>query len=270
MLALTPRCPTVLTFSGLDPTGGAGLQADIGAIAAAGAHALPVATVLTAQDTVDVRRVIPVRPEDIESQARTVLDDIPVGAFKIGLLGSVEAVRAVHAVILDHPEAPVVLDPVCAAGGGAALAGGATIDAMLELLVPLTSVVTPNLHEIAALAPGFPDLEPAARALISRGCRSVLVTGAHAPDIVVVNRLYTGDAHIRTWEWRRLDGGYHGSGCTLAAALAAALAWGLDDEAAADRAQRYTHDCLRRARRLGRGQLLPVRLSGPPLVGVEP
>jgi len=145
--------PAVLSFAGLDPTGGAGLQADIEALASMGAHGCPVATALTVQDTRTVHRVMPVALTDIVEQARAVLADIPVAAVKVGLLGSVGAAEAVHSILSDHP----------------------------ELILPLATVVTPNTPEARRLAPEADSLEACAQELLDLGARFVLVTGAHEP-----------------------------------------------------------------------------------------
>ena len=248
-----------MCLGGLDPTGGAGLQADIEATVSMGAHPLPVITAITVQDTVDVRRCEPVSAVDVIEQARAVVGDIDVAAFKLGLLGSVAVIEAVHSLLRDFPGIPVVFDPVCASGGGTPLVDEEQLDAMVSLLFPYTTVLTPNSHEARLLSPEADSLGASAQELMSYGCEHVLLTGTHEDSPVVVNKFYGAMHLLETYSWERLPGSYHGSGCTLAAAIAALLAHGFDAQAAVSEAQEYTWAALRAARQLGRGQFLPNR-----------
>ena len=262
MNAPESRIPAVLCFSGLDPTGGAGLQADIEAIVSMGGHPLPIATALTAQDTHDVRAVMPVEPRHVVAQACAVLADVPIGAVKIGLLGSVEVVEALHGILAECGGIPVVLDPIGRAGGGAALASDGLMNAIVSRLVPLTTVLTPNTREARRLAPDAGTLAAAAGQLLSRGCRYVLATGADEATPRVVNRLYGAGGLVESFEWPRVEGVFHGSGCTLAAAVAAGLARGAVPRAAVVEAQQFTHDAISNGYRIGAGQRVPDRLHG--------
>ena len=252
--------PAVLVFAGLDPTGGAGLQADIEAIGAMGGHALPVATAITAQDTRDVRSCTPVSAMSIIEQARVVLEDIDVAAFKVGLVGSVEAMGAIHTILKDYEGTPVVVDPVCASGAGTALTDDEQMDAMVSLLLPLATVVTPNSVEARLLHPEADSLNASAQELLSYGSEFVLLTGTHDPSADVVHRLYGDRRLLQSFRCERLPGRFHGSGCTLASAIAALLGHGLDPQAAAGEAIAYTLETLKRATALGGGQLIPQRL----------
>lgn len=256
----SPNRPAVLAFAGLDPTGGAGLQADIEAIAAMGGHALPVITAITAQDTRDVRSCTPVDTVSIIEQARAVLDDIEVAAFKVGLVGTVEAIGAIHTILQEHGGIPVVIDPVYASGGGTALVDEEQMNAMVSLLLPMATVITPNTTEARLLTPEADSLNASAQQLLSYGCDFVLLTGTHDQEPEVVHRFYGEHRLIRTFHCERLPGSYHGSGCTLASALAALLGHGLDPLAAAAEAIEYTMDTLRRATAMGGGQLIPWRV----------
>ena len=260
MNAPEPRIPAVLCFAGLDPTGGAGLAADIEAIASMGGHPLPIATALTAQDTHDVKALMPVDPGHVVDQARAVLADIPVAAVKIGLLGSAGVVDAVHDLLADCAEIPVVLDPIGRAGGGASLADDGLMRTIASRLVPRTTVLTPNTSEALRLAPGAESVADAAGRLVSSGCEYVLVTGADEATPRVVNRLYGRRGLIESLEWARVEGVFHGSGCTLAAAVAARLACGATPEEAVTDAQRFTHEAISNGYRIGAGQLVPDRL----------
>lgn len=252
--------PVVMAFSGNDPTGGAGIQADIEAIASQGCHVAPVITALTVQDTTDLSGIAALEPDLVIQQARAVLEDMPVRAFKIGLIGSVEIAQAVHTILADYPAIPVILDPVLSAGGGAELADTHIIDAMRSLLVPLTTIITPNTREAMRLVPGADTPEAAAMGLLDYGSEFVLITGTHANTTKVVNTLYGNRRALESFKWERLQGSYHGSGCTLASAIAGLLAQGQEPFTACYEAQEYTWQSLRHGYRVGMGQKLPNRL----------
>jgi hydroxymethylpyrimidine/phosphomethylpyrimidine kinase len=251
--------PVVLAFAGHDPSGGAGIQADIEALASQGCHAATVITALTTQDTQDVSDFRPLEVADVIAQARAVLEDMPVAVFKLGMLGSVEIVEAVHTILTDYPQIPVVLDPVLASGHGVALGGQGMIEAMKALLLPLTRVLTPNSLEARALATGADTLDACAQALMDHGVDYLLVTGSHERTPEVVNRLYHDNRLLETFTWERLPHSYHGSGCTLAASIAGLLAQGLEPFTAFHEAQDYTWNALRHGYRPGLGQHLPHR-----------
>ena len=255
--------PIVLTFAGSDPSGGAGMQADILTLASMGCHPLSVLTAITVQDTAGVESFLPIDPDWVADQARCLLEDMPVAAFKMGMLGSTEIVTLVAEVVSDYPDVPLVLDPVLASGRGDEFAGEDMILAIRELLVPQSTIITPNIPELRRLA-GEDDNEEAsiaecAQKLLDSGCEYVLVTGTHDSTPEVVNTLYHRGGVLRSDSWQRLPGSYHGSGCTLAAALAANLARGLDIGDAVYEAQDYTWQALAHAFRPGMGQYLPDR-----------
>ena len=250
--------PIVLTFAGSDPTGGAGLQADLLTLASMGCHPLSVVTALTVQDTHGVAAVEPVDAAQVRRQAERVLADIDVAAFKLGILGSAGNVEAIAGILADHADIPVVLDPVLASGRGDALSSDEMIAALRELLVPQSTVVTPNSLEARRLG-AEQDLAQAAHRLVARGAEYVLVTGTHEPGRQVVNILYDAGGMVREDRWPRLAGTYHGSGCTLASAVAAALANGLAVPEAVRDAQEFTWQALANGFRPGAGQLLPDR-----------
>jgi hydroxymethylpyrimidine/phosphomethylpyrimidine kinase len=257
--------PIVMTFAASDPTGGAGLQADILTLASMGCHPLSVVTALTIQDTGGVEDVLPIDADWVADQARALLEDMPIAAFKLGMLGSAEVVSVIAEILADYPDIPLVLDPVLASGRGDALADEETIAAMVELLLPQTTILTPNSLEARRLAldddveDDDPDLAECARRLIATGCEYVLVTGTHANTAQVVNTLYGDAGVVRSDRWERLPGSYHGSGCTLASAIAANLANGLDIADAVRDAQEYTWQALAAGFRPGMGQFIPDR-----------
>ncbi len=257
-----PR-PVTLVFAGHDPSGGAGIQADIEAIAAAGGHAATAITGITVQDSCNVQALIPQPPAQVARQARAVLADMQVAAVKIGLIGD-PAIAAVIADILAEisPRIPVVLDPVLAAGGGKALAGERLIQALRERLLPFVTLLTPNAIEAQRLTDAAQP-PAAARELLRLGCANVLITGGHDPDPALINRLYRQHQAPTAFVIPRLPGEFHGTGCTLASAIAARLARGLEIEAAIAAAGDYVTAALRHADRLGQGQQIPRRIVWP-------
>jgi hydroxymethylpyrimidine/phosphomethylpyrimidine kinase len=218
--------PAVLAFAASDPTGGAGVQADLLTLAALGCHPLSVLTALTAQDTHGVEAMLAVEPEWVRRQARRVLADIPVAAFKLGVLGSAANAAVVAEIAAAHPRVPLVVDPVLASGRGDSLAANDVLS-MLRML--------------------------------DAGCRYVLLTGTHADTPEVVNRLHDASGVVAETRWRRLPGSYHGSGCTLASAAAAYLAHGSEMVDAVRLAQAFTWNALEAAFRPGGGQFIPRR-----------
>jgi hydroxymethylpyrimidine/phosphomethylpyrimidine kinase len=187
-----PSPPAILCFAATDPSGGAGLAADILAIAAMGGHALPVVTGVTVQDTLGVEDMHVLDAEWVADQARCVLEDMPVAAFKIGVVGSVESVAAIAEVASDYPDIPLILDPVLASEGGDSFADEQVILAIRELLLPQTTVLTPNVMEARRLASEDGDeddlsLDECAGRLIGMGCEFVLITGTHESGPQVTN-----------------------------------------------------------------------------------
>lgn len=256
--------PIVLTFAASDPTGGAGLQADLLTLASMGCHPLSVLTALTVQDTRGVEDWMAIESDWVSEQARKLLEDMPVAAFKLGMLGSIDNIATIAAIVSDYPEVPVILDPVFASGRGDELATLDMIAAMRELIVPQTAIITPNSLEARRLAEHDddeeePELEVCAERLIALGCEYVLITGTHVQTPDVVNTLYAENGVVRTDHWKRLPGSYHGSGCTLASAIAATLANGLEVPEAVREAQEYTWQALANGFRPGMGQFLPDR-----------
>ena len=259
----TPVPPIVLSFAATDPTGGAGIQADLLTLSSMGCHALTVVTAITVQDTAGVEDVLPIDADWVSDQARVILEDMPVSAFKIGLVGSVENCAAIAEVVSDYPDVPLILDPVLSSGRGDEMATDEMIDAMREMLIPQTTIITPNSLEARRLADDGGDeersLEDCAKRLLEMGCEYVLITGTHENTPQVVNTLYGQQGVIRSDSWQRLPGSYHGSGCTLASAIAATLANGLDIPEAVREAQEYTWQTLSAGFRPGMGQHIPDR-----------
>ncbi|MFP4251362.1 MAG: bifunctional hydroxymethylpyrimidine kinase/phosphomethylpyrimidine kinase [Guyparkeria sp.] len=254
-----PEVPVVLAIAGHDPSGGAGIHADIEAIVSQGVHPATAITALTVQDTVNVHGFVASDPKLVIDQALAVLKDMPVGAIKIGMLGTVELVEAVATVLARYPDIPVVLDPVLVAGGGGSLAENAVAAAIVEHLFPRATIVTPNAHEARVLAPDAADREQRGQMLSALGAEYVLLKGGDEPGEKVENWLY-GVEPPRRFVYERLAGQFHGSGCTLSSAIAGLIAQGSDPINAIHEGLEYTHQTLMHAAAIGRGQLIPHRL----------
>ncbi|MBB3213829.1 hydroxymethylpyrimidine/phosphomethylpyrimidine kinase [Herbaspirillum sp. Sphag1AN] len=256
--------PCVLVFSGSDPSGGAGLQADIPAITALGCHPLSVPTALTVQDNVSVFAVHPLDPELIRHQAQVLIDRFKISAVKLGIAGNRRNAGMIAQLIQQlrqqQPDLPVVFDPVLANGKGDQLS---TDDAAraLESLYAVATVITPNLNEANRLCGSEHSPEQQAAILMQRGCQHVLLKGGHGPqEQDVVNRWFGPEAAFAAWTWSRLPDEFHGSGCTLAAALSAQLALGLGMQEAIAAAQRYCQHALNTSYAIAAGQRIPSRV----------
>jgi hydroxymethylpyrimidine/phosphomethylpyrimidine kinase len=248
----------VLIVAGSDSGGGAGIQADIKTVTMLGAFAATAITALTAQNTEGVFGVLPIAPDFIRQQMEVVLDDIGADAIKTGMLHDAAVIETVAAVIAGRAaQVPLVVDPVMVAKGGAPLIEPDAIDALKRLLVNRATVLTPNLPEAEILAgrkiQSRAAMEETARAMLDLGCRAVLLKGGHLPDDTVYDVLANA-VGIRVWESPRIDSRHtHGTGCTLASAIAAGLAQGLPMEAAVERARDYVQRAIASAPGLGRG-----------------
>ena len=252
--------PCVLVFAGLDPSGGAGIQADIEAITAMGAHALAVITTLTVQDNDRVHSIHPVDAGVLREQTNALTNKIDIAAVKIGITGSrhnvatiAEAIKALRA---KQPALPLVLDTVLASGHGDALSREDAVQ-MIQPLLPLATVLTPNVPEAERLCEGERDLQRQANCLQS-WAPHVLIKGEHAAGDEVINDWFH-DGQQQSFRWPRLPGEFHGTGCTLASALAACLALGLPMLEALRRSQAYVHHSLQRAYLIAQGQAIPAR-----------
>jgi hydroxymethylpyrimidine/phosphomethylpyrimidine kinase len=251
---MTRPIPAVLSIAGSDSGGGAGIQADLKAFARCGVHGTTAITALTAQNTIGVSAVHATPPEMIVEQVRQVASDIGVDAVKIGMLGTAETVGAVReALALLEPGTPVVIDPVMVAESGVVLLDDAARAALVEQLLPLATVITPNLPEARVLArEDTDDAEALARALHRLGPANVVVTGGHREEVVDV--FFDGDAFEHLSGTRHPDGAAHGSGCTHSSALAAHLALGHSPLEAARAAHAIASEAVRDGlRELGAG-----------------
>ena len=253
--------PIVLVFAGHDPTGGAGIQADIETLASLGCHPCSVVTALTAQDTREVKDFVPVAETFVIEQARAILEDMPISAIKIGMTASVEIIEAIHTLLHDYGDIPVIFDPVMAAGGGGSLSKENLIDAFDDLLIPISTIITPNTVEAKQLCSDADTLDACAQQLMAQGSEYVLISGGHDNSSQIINRLWGHRKFLMEYKQTRLSNEFHGSGCTLASAIAGYVAHGASMETAVRDAQAYTARALAHGRRLGMGQLIPDRLS---------
>jgi hydroxymethylpyrimidine/phosphomethylpyrimidine kinase len=241
--------PRVLVIAGSDSGGGAGIQADIKTVMAFGGHATTAITAITAQNTLGVTAVLACEPSLVLAQIDAVLADIGTDAVKIGMIGSPAIASAVAERLeaADVADVPLVFDPVMIATSGATLADDRTV-AAFERLMKRATLVTPNLPELAALSPR------GAEALARRTGAAVLAKGGHGEGPVLVDRLILPDGSERAWEGERLDTRHtHGTGCSLASAIAAGLARGAALPDAVEAARRYVRDAIARAPGLGAG-----------------
>jgi hydroxymethylpyrimidine/phosphomethylpyrimidine kinase len=258
-MAKTPRAPQVLCLSGHDPTGGAGIQADVEACAAFGVHALTIITAHTVQDTANVQRVSAVAPILLAAQLEAVLADCAPLAIKIGLLGDVAQLPVIVHSLRDR-HGPIVLDPVLRAGGGKDLASAELQSEIVRDLFPIVDVLTPNAQEARRLT-GLDDVIQSGTALLAVGAKHVLITGGDEPGDTVEDLLFMPDGSVERFSARRLPETFHGAGCTLAAAIAALLAQGRDVRQAVDEARLYVGETLARALCIGQGRRIPNRFA---------
>ncbi|QPF37438.1 hydroxymethylpyrimidine/phosphomethylpyrimidine kinase [Acinetobacter sp. TTH0-4] len=252
--------PTVLCFSGLDPSGGAGLQADIEAIGQSGAHAAIACTALTIQNSQQVFGFEATSRELLLAQAHAVVNDLPIKCVKSGMLGTTENIAALAEFLTEHPDYLYVLDPVLVANSGGSLGNQETLVEAFIALIPLATVITPNTVELRALT-GLEDLDQATNKLFQMGAKAVLVKGGHedTPEYIR-NALYINGEFISETRCPRLDGEYHGSGCSLASFIAGRLAQGDQLTQAVHHAETWLLGVLKKAETpVPNGQKIPKR-----------
>lgn len=252
--------PTVLCFSGLDPSGGAGLQADIEAIGQSGAHAAIACTALTIQNSQQVFGFEATSKELLLAQANAVVNDLPIQCVKSGMLGTTDNIAALAEFLTDHPDYLYVLDPVLVANSGGSLGNQDTLVKAFIELIPLATLITPNTIELRALT-GIQDLEQATEKLFQMGAKAILVKGGHEDTADYIrNALYLNGEFISETRCPRLEGEYHGSGCSLASFIAGRLAQGDDLKQAVHHAETWLFGVLKNAESpVAHGQKIPKR-----------
>lgn len=253
----SPQKPVVLVFAGHDPSGGAGIQADIETIAALDCIATSVITSLTAQNTQLFSYHLPQTKNDFVSQVKLVLDDFNIDACKIGAIGSQELIQAIHEIITEN-KFPIVIDPVLHSTTGYDFASDDMRVLLCEQLLPLATVITPNRDEVMQLT-GELQPQAAAEKFLAMGCKNILITDVEESETQIINHLYQQDGSCHIFTWERLPGNFHGSGCTLASAITANLAKNITLIPAIKQAQKFTWNSLKYGLQLGKGQLHPNR-----------
>jgi len=248
----------VLIIAGSDSGGGAGIQADIKTVTALGGYAMTAITAVTVQDTLGVHAIHEVPLDIIRGQIKVVLEDIGTDAIKTGMLHSVEIIEAVAEDFSNlAPAAALIVDPVMIAKGGAVLAGGETVDAFKRALMPFATLITPNVPEAEALTgrkiETLDQQKAAADALLGLGCDAVLLKGGHMPGETIYDVLATQEM-IEVMSGPRIDTPHtHGTGCTLASAIAALMAQGAPLRDAVEVARDYVEEAIRSAPGFGKG-----------------
>jgi len=257
--------PLVLSFGSSDPLGAIGIQADLGSFAAMGCHGLTVITAILTGDTTQITDIEAVEAELLVDQARTILEDVPVAAFKLGTIGSIENVSAIAEIVSDYPEIPLIFDPFSSLIPDQGQDSEDIYLAASELIIPQTTLLVASAVEISRLAETWrePSTEDTlaldVQRLIESGCEYVLVTGTSATNTEIGNSLYGESGIIRHDTWPRLPGSFLGAGSTLSAAITALVANGLDFPDAVLEAQEFTNAALAHAQRFGMGKLVPDR-----------
>jgi hydroxymethylpyrimidine/phosphomethylpyrimidine kinase len=255
----------VLSFGCSDPLGAIGIQADLGSFAAMGCHGLTVITAILVGDTTEINDIEPIDAEILIEQARTILEDVPVAAFKLGVIGSVENVTAIAEIVSDYPEVPLIFDPFSSNVPDQGQDTEDIFQAINELIIPQTTLIIASKVEISRLAEAW--REPSAddtlaldvQRLIELGCEYVFVMGVGDSLNEITNSLYDQSGIIRNDKWPRINGSFLGAGSTLSGAITALLANGLAMSDAVLEAQEFTNEALAHAQRFGMGKLVPDR-----------
>ena len=264
---MTLPVPKILTFAASDPTGGAGIQADLMTQTSLGCYPLSVLTAITCQDTSGVSDVVPIDPSIVEKQARLILNETKIDVIKCGVMASEENIKVISEIIKDYPDVPVVIDPILSSGRGDNLALGDSLQLMIRHLFPLAEIITPNVNEAAKIISNKniseidEDLLFIGKSLMDLGPKNVLITAAdyQVDKKTLTNTLFCQDGGIFNFDHERLPQSFHGSGCTLASAIAAYLAQGMSIHTAVEEAQKFTIDTLKNGLVNGNGQLIPNR-----------
>lgn len=257
--------PLILTFGVADPVGAIGIQGDLASFAAMGCHGLSVITAILIGDTARIEDSQVIDADWVADQARVILEDMPVAAFKVSGVGSIENVSAIAEIVSDYPDIPLILDPFISAMPDQGLDSEDLLIAIRELLVPQTTVLLASAMELARLAetwrePSTDDtMTVDAMRVIEMGCEYLFVTGTPSDVHDVANTLFNETGVVRQDKWQRISGSFSGAGATLSATIAAMLANGLDVPEAVFEAQEFTVAALAHAQRLGMGKLVPDR-----------
>ncbi len=254
-----------MTFNASDPVGAVGLQADLASFAAMGCHGLSVVTSILIGDTTQIEDAQVIDVDCVADQARVVLEDMPVAAFKVGAVGSIENVSAIAEIVSDYPDIPLILDPFLSAMPDQGTDSEDLLIAIRELLIPQTTLLLASTVELGRFAETWREastedtLATDAMRMIELGCEYVFITGTPTDIHDVANTLFSEAGVLRQDNWKRISGSFIGAGSTLSATMAALLANGLDVPEAAFEAQEFTIAAIVNAHRLGMGKLVPDR-----------
>jgi hydroxymethylpyrimidine/phosphomethylpyrimidine kinase len=257
--------PLILTFGAADPVGAFGIQGDLASFAAMGCHGLSVITSILIGDTARIEDIQVIDADWVADQARVVLEDMPVAAFKVGALGSIENVSVIAEIVSDYPDVPLILDPFLSTIPDQGSDTEDLLIAIRELLIPQSTVFLCSAVELSRLAETWREastkdtLAVDAMRIIDMGCEYLFVTGTPGDVHDVTNALFDDSGMVRQDTWQRLPGSFSGAGSTLSATIAAMLANGVDVPAAVFEAQEFTHAALANGQRLGMGKLTPDR-----------
>ncbi|RJF97783.1 bifunctional hydroxymethylpyrimidine kinase/phosphomethylpyrimidine kinase [Noviherbaspirillum saxi] len=257
--------PLILTFGATDPAGAVGIQADLASFAAMGCHGLSVVTSILIADTARIEDVQVIDADWVADQARVILEDMPVAAFKIGAVASIENVSVIAEIVSDYPDIPLILDPFLTAMPDQGQDSEDMLIAVRELLIPQSTMLLASAVELSRLAETWRDSSSEdlmaidAMRIIEMGCEYLFLTGTSGDVHEVNNMLFDESGVLRNDAWPRLPGSFSGAGSTLSATIAAMLANGVDAPEAVFEAQEFTHAALSNAHRLGMGKLIPDR-----------
>ena len=257
--------PLILTFGSADPVGATGIQADLATFAAMGCHGLSIITSILVSDTARIEDAQVIDIDWVADQARVILEDMPVAAFKVGAVGSIENISAIAEIVSDYPDIPLILDPFISAMPPQEGDDDDLLIAIRELLIPQTTLMLVSAVELNRLAETWREpilndaLQLDAMRIVEMGCEYLFVTGMPGESNEVVNGLFDDSGQLRRDTWQRLPGSFSGAGSTLSAAICAMLANGLEIPEAVTEAQEFTLAALAHAQRLGMGKLIPDR-----------
>lgn len=251
--------PIVLSIAHHDPTGSSGLAADMEAAASLGCHCASAVTAISVGDTREFIGAAPVEDHLLIEQARAILEDMPVACIKVGYLGSTENIRAIHSVLRDYEDIPVIVDPDATLADKESHMAPALWNALVSLILPLATLVAPNRREARAMAGEADVLDAQAQELLSSGCEYLLMTGVPTSPTELQNRLYDIRGLLRTYQWQRLPSATYGICGTLTTSIACHLAHGLPMMEAVARAQKFTWNAIKASRQLGMGRPVPNR-----------
>ncbi|CAH0992807.1 Hydroxymethylpyrimidine/phosphomethylpyrimidine kinase [Sinobacterium norvegicum] len=258
MPSLDTQTPVVVSFSQLDPSGADGLQADIETLASLGVHCCPINTSASIQDSKALQHNEAAETTVIIEQARAILEDMPVKAFKIGWCGSIKNMEAIHTILIDYPEIPVILDPGL---NIAKLAGGDKfITAIRALLLPLADIIVLNSSEARQLAPDADGLKACACEILTFGGEHVLITDGKNQKDTVTGHLFNIHGLLKEYPQERINQDFHGAGSTLSASISAYISHDFSLFETLQQAHKYTRECLTHGRRIGMGKWQPNRL----------